>query len=69
MPYEPIPGGRLWNSDCAQALSKLRQQRKYIQDIINTGPTPAQLYQLLIAILLINSEIAETIQKLQEYKP
>lgn len=69
MPYEPIPGGRKWNEDCADALSKLRHQRRLINDIITTGPTQAQLYQHLVAITLINGEIAETIQKLQDYKP
>lgn len=69
MPYEPIPGGRKWNTDCANALSKLRQQRRLINDIITNGSTQAQLYQSLVAIVLLNGEIAETIQALQEYKP
>lgn len=67
MGYKRKRGGYAYNGALARGHAAVRKQREIVTRILETGPTQAQLYQLLTALMLANTQINEALDDLAEF--
>lgn len=68
MAYKPKKGGYRHNAITARGHSATRQQREIIEHIITRGPTREEIYQLLVQLALLSSQLDDIINDLAAYE-
>lgn len=68
MAYKPIRGGYKHRALIADIRSATRQQRDIIRRIITTGPSQAELFQLLTQLALLSSRIDDLTDALAQFE-
>ena len=66
MAYKPKKGGYRHNAITARGHSATRQQRAIIEHIITRSPTREEIYQLLVQLALLSSQLDDVIDDLAE---
>ena len=64
MPRKPTRGGYIWNQQIATARSAIRKQRRVLTEIVEQGPTQAELYQMLVAVTLLAGQVDDVLEGL-----
>lgn len=67
MPYRPKIGGSKYNGIIARGHEAARRQRRLIADIVENGPSQAELFQMLTAVALLTSTIDDVLNDLSAY--
>lgn len=67
MAYKRKRGGYAYNGTLGKAHAAVRKQREIVARILESGPTQAQLHQLLTALMLTNTQINEALDDLAEF--
>lgn len=67
MPYRPKRGGTKYTALLARGRQLTRKQRSILQRIIEQGPTPGELFQMLTALALLTSYIDDLLDDLSTY--
>jgi len=68
MPYQPQVGGYKYREIIARGRSATRKQRQLIADIVERGPSQAELFQMLTAVTLLTSTIDDVLEDLSSYE-
>lgn len=64
MPRKPARGGYIWNQQIATARRAIRKQRRVLTEIVERGPTQAELYQMLVAVTLLAGQVDDVLEGL-----